>query len=41
MKKEKPSMEKVKKLIKKVHHDPKLMESVRQFIRYHGGEPVN
>lgn len=37
IKTKKPSMEELKKMLNEVKKDPKLIESIKEFIRYHGG----
>ena len=37
MKVKKPSMEELKKIFEELEKDPKLIESVKEFVRYHGG----
>ena len=37
MENKKPSMEKLKMMIKKIHEDPELMEIAKAFVRRHGG----
>ena len=39
MKAKKPSMEELKKIFDEVEKDPKLIKSIKEFIRYHGGNP--
>lgn len=40
MKRKKPSMEELKKIFEELKKDPQLIESVKEFIRYHGGNPA-
>ncbi len=39
MKTKKPSMEELEKMLDELKKDPKLVESIKEFIRYHGGNP--
>lgn len=41
MKRKKPNFRKLMKEIEEANKDSKFVESVRQFIRYHGGIPSN
>jgi len=40
MKTKKPSLEELKKMLEEIHKDPKLIESIKEFIRYQGGNPA-
>jgi len=39
MKRKKPSFEELKKMLDEFKKDPKLVESARQFVIRHGGQP--
>ena len=39
MKTKKPNFEELKKMFDELRKDPKLIESIKEFIRYHGGNP--
>ena len=39
MKRKKPDFEKLIKEINEANKDPKFVKAVKEFIRYHGGNP--